>query len=38
LLAASSKPLTDDEQLDLRLLDLGECMFLVLETRYALTQ
>jgi hypothetical protein len=38
LLAIGSKPLTDDEQLYLRLLDLGECMFLVLEKRYAPTQ
>jgi hypothetical protein len=38
LLAAGSKPLTDDEQLYLSLLDLGECMFLGLEKRYAPTQ
>ena len=25
-----SRPLTDDEQLYIRLLELGECMFLVL--------
>ena len=28
MLAAGSKPLTDDEQLYLRLLEFGECMFL----------
>jgi hypothetical protein len=31
LLAVGSKPLTDDEQLYLRLLDHDECMFLVRE-------
>jgi len=29
LLAKGSKPLTDDEQLYLRLLELGECIFLI---------
>ena len=28
MLVAGSRPLTDDEQLYIRLLELGECMFL----------
>ena len=36
-LATSDRPLNDDEQLYLRLLKQGECMFLVLEKRYTPT-
>jgi hypothetical protein len=38
LLVAGPRPLTKDEQLCLRLLELGECVVLVFKKRYALTQ
>ena len=38
LLAAGDRHLNDNEQLYLKLLEHGECMFLVLEKRYAPTQ
>jgi hypothetical protein len=38
LSAAGLRPPSDDEQLYLRLLELGECLFALLEKRYAPTR
>jgi len=38
LLVAGARPLTEDEQLYLRLLELGECAILVFQKRYAPTR
>ena len=38
LLVSGARPLTEDEQLYLRLLKLGECVVLVFKKRYAPTQ